>query len=92
MIFMIEAQVSYALHCITTLRDRNLRALDVRPEVQSAFASELYEQLGRTVWSSGCRSWYQTADGRAAALWPGFTVSYWLRTRQLDLRDYRPIA
>ncbi|WAS99404.1 flavin-containing monooxygenase [Nannocystis punicea] len=92
MIFMIEAQVRYALQCITTLLDRNLRALDVRPEVQSAFASELYEQLGRTVWSSGCRSWYQTADGRAAALWPGFTVSYWLRTRQLDLRDYQPIA
>ncbi|PCC75226.1 Predicted flavoprotein CzcO associated with the cation diffusion facilitator CzcD [Nannocystis exedens] len=92
MIFMIEAQVRYALQCIATLRDRNLRMLDVRPEVQTAFASELYERLGRTVWSSGCKSWYQTADGRAAALWPGFTVSYWLRTRQLDLRDYQPVA
>jgi cation diffusion facilitator CzcD-associated flavoprotein CzcO len=92
MIFMIEAQVRYALQCIVALKDRGLRSLDVRPDVQSAFASELYAQLGRTVWSSGCKSWYQTADGRAAALWPGFTVSYWLRTRQLDLRDYQPVA
>lgn len=88
MIFMIEAQARYALQCILALKARGLRSLDVRPEVQTAFTTELQRRLGGTVWASGCKSWYQTADGHAAALWPGFTVSYWLRTRQLDLRDF----
>jgi cation diffusion facilitator CzcD-associated flavoprotein CzcO len=92
MIFMIEAQARYALQAIRALRDQGLRALDVRPDVQSAFVAEMQAKLGRSVWSSGCKSWYQNAEGRASALWPGFTVAYWLRTRTLDLRDYRQVA
>lgn len=92
MIFMIEAQARYARQCIVALREHGLRALDVRPDVQRAFTAELQRKLGQTVWMSGCKSWYQTADGRAAALWPGFTVSYWLRTRNLDLGDYQALA
>jgi cation diffusion facilitator CzcD-associated flavoprotein CzcO len=92
MIFMIEAQVRYARQCILALRERRLRALDVRPEVQRAYSDDLRERLGDTVWASGCKSWYQTADGSASALWPGSTVTYWLRTRQLNLRDYQLVA
>lgn len=89
MIFMIEAQARYALQCIQALREEDLRWLDVRPEVQAAFAEELQERLQGTVWQSGgCRSWYQDASGRNTALWPGFTVEYWLRTRHLHLGDY----
>ncbi|HEY8377091.1 MAG TPA: NAD(P)/FAD-dependent oxidoreductase [Nannocystis sp.] len=92
MIFMIEAQARYARQAIVALRENNLRALDVRPAVQRAFADELQRKLGATVWQSGCTSWYQTPDGRAAALWPASTVRYWLRTRKLDLRDYDAVA
>jgi cation diffusion facilitator CzcD-associated flavoprotein CzcO len=88
MIFMIEAQARYALQAIRTIRERDLTALDVRPDVQAAFNHELDRRFAATVWSSGCRSWYQTPDGHNAALWPGFTVDYWRRTRRLDPRDY----
>jgi len=40
------------------------------------------------VWATGCSSWYQTAAGHNSALWPGFTVDYWRRTRRLRLEDF----
>ena len=89
MIFMIEAQVRYTLQCIQALRaGARRRAIDVRPEVQATFNDALQASLGRSVWATGCHSWYQTSAGRNSALWPGFTVDYWRRTRRVDLDDY----
>ena len=88
MIFMIEAQVRYALQCIQALRDRGLSSMDVRPDVMTSFNAVLQDKLSRTVWASGCRSWYQTEGGRNSAIWPGFTWAYWLRTRRVELSDY----
>ncbi len=88
MIFMIEAQVRYALQCIVTLRERGLKTLEVRPDIQEAFNAELQAKLGRSVWASGCHSWYQGDNGRNSALWPGFTVDYWRRTRRPRLADF----
>ncbi len=89
MIFMIEAQARYAVQAITTLRDRRLRALDVRPEVQRAFTAELDRKMSKTVWMSGCHSWYLAGNGaRNSTLWPGYTFDYWWQTRKLDLAAY----
>jgi hypothetical protein len=86
---MIEAQVRYTLQCIQALRaGAGLRTIDVRPDVQATFNDELQARLGRSVWATGCHSWYQTAAGRNSALWPGFTVDYWRRTRRVDLDDF----
>jgi cation diffusion facilitator CzcD-associated flavoprotein CzcO len=89
MIFMIEAQARYAVQAIRALRDprESLASIDVRPAVQDAFRAELVRKMAGTVWMSGCSSWYQTPSGEVA-LWPGFTVEYWRRTRRLDLGDY----
>jgi cation diffusion facilitator CzcD-associated flavoprotein CzcO len=87
MIFMIEAQARYALQAIETLRRRKLRFLDVRASVQRGFTARLQEKMQRSVWSSGCRSWY-AADGYNATTWPYFTFQYWWRTRRLALADY----
>jgi cation diffusion facilitator CzcD-associated flavoprotein CzcO len=88
MIFMIEAQVRYAIEAISTLHRNGLAALDVRPEVEAAFTRELSRKLKDTVWTSGCNSWYQAPDGEVL-LWPGFTFDYWRRTRRVELRDYQ---
>ena len=47
------------------------------------------DALKGTVWSSGCKSWYQTADGINFAIWPKSTWRYWLDTRRVNLADYR---
>jgi hypothetical protein len=45
-------------------------------------------KLRGTVWQTGCRSWYLDRDGHNHTLWPGFTFTYWWRTRSPKLSDY----
>ena len=87
MIFMIEAQARYARRAIEALRDRKLASIDVRRSVEDAFRAELAGKMQRTVWTSGCRSWYQNAQGEVF-VWPGATLDYWWRTRTIDLSEY----
>ncbi len=91
MIFMIEAQIHYTMQCIQALR-QGLRSLVVRPEVQSEFNVALQTRMARSVWATGCQSWYQTEDGQNSAIWPGFTVDYWRRTRRLRLDEFETHA
>ena len=89
MIFMIEAQARYAAQCVRRIEDHGLRMLDVKPEAQAAFTREVQERMKRTVWASGCASWYQAGDGQSVtALWPGFTFEYWARTRRPDFSQF----
>lgn len=88
MVFMIEAQARYARQAIGALLAGGRQAMEIRPEVQSRFEEDVQERLGRSVWNSGCRSWY-LKDGRNPTLWPGFTFGYWWRTRRFDPADYR---
>ncbi|MGE5183310.1 MAG: flavin-containing monooxygenase [Acidobacteriota bacterium] len=91
MIFMIEAQARYAARAIETLRERDLAFLDVKPEAEAAFRSELARRMKDTVWMTGCTSWYQTPDGEVF-LWPAATVDYWWKTRTLALADYELVT
>jgi cation diffusion facilitator CzcD-associated flavoprotein CzcO len=87
MIFMIEAQARYAASALAAMRDTQIASIDVRPEVESAFRAELARKMKNTVWSTGCQSWYQTANGEVF-LWPAATVDYWWKTRRVELGDY----
>jgi cation diffusion facilitator CzcD-associated flavoprotein CzcO len=88
MIFMIEAQARYARQAIERLLAVRGAVMEVKPEVQAGFESQLQARLERSVWNSGCRSWY-LKDGRNPVIWPGFTFEYWWKTRRLDPQDYR---
>jgi cation diffusion facilitator CzcD-associated flavoprotein CzcO len=88
LVFMIEAQVNYVVAGLERLRDSGKRTLEVRPEVQAASYADVQRRLKRTVWASGCRSWYLTADGRNDTLWPGSTLDYWRRTLRFDAENY----
>lgn len=87
-VFMLEAQVNYALKGIRTLRDRKLKFIDVKPARQDAYSAHIQQRLTGSVWDSGCTSWYKTAAGKNTNNWPGFTFSFRLMTRKLDLDDY----
>jgi cation diffusion facilitator CzcD-associated flavoprotein CzcO len=88
-IFMIECQVHYILECLRELKARGDDALVVDPAAQARFNARVQESLAGTVWSSGCKSWYQSADGRNFTIWPWSTWRYWLATRRLRAQDYR---
>ena len=89
MIFMMESQFRYVLGAISALRDRRLRFVDVRPEVQTRYNVWVQRRLARSVWNTGgCRSWYLTRDGKNTTIWPGFTFEYRARTRRFDIERY----
>ena len=89
MVFMIEAQI----HHVLALREVRARhgavTVEPRPEAQRAFNDTIQRRLERTVWASGCASWYLDEHGKNRTLWPGFTFEYWLRTRRVDERAMR---
>ncbi|PTQ91106.1 flavin-containing monooxygenase [Agitococcus lubricus] len=91
MVFMIEAQARYIVQCIQAIRDKQLNYLDVRKNVQAEYSQDIQQRLQKSVWASGCQSWYLSADGHNGAAWPGFTWQYWLATRRLDLNAYHQV-
>jgi cation diffusion facilitator CzcD-associated flavoprotein CzcO len=88
-IFMIEAQVHYVLECMRALREQAADWLAVEPAAQAEFNARVQRALGGTVWTTGCRSWYQQDDGKNFTIWPWSTWRYWLETRRVDARKYR---
>lgn len=88
MVLMIESQIAYIVSAVKAMRARDLKLVDVRADVQARYNARIHERLGRTVWASGCKSWYQTRSGKNTTLWPGFTFEYRFRTRRFDPNDY----
>jgi cation diffusion facilitator CzcD-associated flavoprotein CzcO len=88
MVFMLESQINLVMSCLRTMRRRTLRYMDVRPDVQDRFNRAVQRRMSRTIWSSGCTSWYQTSDGKITTLWPGFTAEFRMRTLRVNPRHY----
>ncbi len=62
--------------------------LNVLPDVQSRFSSEVQGRLRNTVWLSGCHSWYINRAGRNSTNSPGLTWEYRKLTRRFDTTKY----
>ncbi|GAA1423268.1 flavin-containing monooxygenase [Catellatospora coxensis] len=91
-VFMIECQLTYLLGALRHLDTAGVTAIEPRPDAQRAYNAALDRAMDGTVWTSGgCRSWYLDASGRNSTLWPGYTWSYWLRTRRFDAAAYRAV-
>lgn len=88
MIFMIESHIRYIADCIRMLQRRNARTMQVRADAQRAWNARLQARFARTVWQSGCRSYYLTQAGKNTALWPGFTFAFRRLTRRVRPGDY----
>jgi cation diffusion facilitator CzcD-associated flavoprotein CzcO len=88
MVFMIESQANYIVDALKTMSTRNLASVSVDPDAVSEFNREIQQRLGRTVWSTGCSSWYLDASGHNTTMWPGFTWQFRWRTRRFDADRY----
>ena len=65
--------------------------VDVKAEVQQAFNERIQRQLERTVWASGCKSWYMNANGKNTTLYPGLTVTFRKETKKFDPLVYKKV-
>lgn len=88
MVYMIEAQVRYVIDSLRSMRRSAWSRVEVQAGVQQGFNEGLQARLGKTVWSSGCRSWYVNDQGRNTLLWPGSTFSYRRLTRRFEAQHY----
>jgi cation diffusion facilitator CzcD-associated flavoprotein CzcO len=89
-VYMLESQITYVMGALRAMRERDVGALEVRPEVQDAWNESLQERLAGTVWDTGgCSSWYLDANGRDSVMWPDFTFKFRRRARVFEPGDYR---
>lgn len=84
----LEAQIAYAVQAIQTIIDRDLLYLDVHEDVERRYNADIQRRLKRTTWMTGCHSWYLTADGFNASMYPGFATQYRKQMHRFQLSDY----
>jgi cation diffusion facilitator CzcD-associated flavoprotein CzcO len=91
-LLMIEAQLRYVTGALDHLATAGAAAIEPTARAQEDFVAAVDRRMAGTVWSAGgCRSWYQDANGRVSALWPGTTLRYRWRLRRFDPRAYRTV-
>jgi cation diffusion facilitator CzcD-associated flavoprotein CzcO len=88
LILMIESQVTHIMSALEAFRKLRARAIEVRREVEAVYNRHLQTRLERSVWASGCASWYRTRTGRNTTLWPHFTFVFRLLTRRAKVADF----
>ena len=87
---MIECQIRYIVDALATMRTEGLDRVEVRKDAQEAFLDEVNERSARTVWlTGGCATtYYRTAEGKNAGLYPNWSFEYANRTRRFDRDAY----
>lgn len=88
-VHMIESQMAYIMQYIKRIERLDVgQYLDVKIEMQRLYNDIIQTQLKKTVWASGCRSWYMNAQGKNTTLYPGLTTTFRKVTRRFDLSVY----
>ncbi|MGW7516623.1 flavin-containing monooxygenase [Streptomyces sp. NPDC054796] len=92
MILMIEAQLNYMVDYVRKLDTLGGKvALDPRPEAVDAWNDHMQDRMKRTVWNTGCDSWYLDANGRNTTVWPGTTAEFRKVTQEVRLEEYNVV-
>ena len=88
-VLMAEAQIEHVANALAALDRPGVAAVEPRPEAQATFIADVDRDMERTVWLSGCDSWYLDATGRNATLWPGGVGAFHRRVGPFDADEYR---
>lgn len=67
-VFMIEQTVGWIMRAMS--HAGTCGVLDVQPEAQRRYNDRIQADLQKTVWASGCHSWYRREDGKIETLYP----------------------
>jgi len=87
-IVMLEAQARYIAQCLTRVADHGLRAIEVSVAATRDYNVTVQQRLGKTVWSTGCGSWYAGPSGKITANWYGSTLEYGREMRRVRFADF----
>ena len=88
-VFMIESQINYVADALRQAGARGAATVEVRPEAEAAWNTQVQRDMEGTVWTTGrCASWYLDDSGRNTTLWPSFTFRFRRETRRFDPAAY----
>jgi cation diffusion facilitator CzcD-associated flavoprotein CzcO len=87
-IYMLESQIRHVLAGVSAVEGSGARAIEVSADAQSRMDATVQTALGRTVWNSGCTSWYVDETGRNTNNWPFTTLHYRRLASRVDMSDY----
>ena len=76
-IFVIESQLKYVMHCVNEISHNGVVSIQPSELAEDDYTNMVHKEMKRTVWANGgCNSWYQNAQGKVIAMFPGFSFSY----------------
>ena len=90
----MEAMVNYTVKAICSIkRDKNIKAIDVRSNVQSEYVEKMKKKLKLTVWQTGgCTAFYRKdMTGEVTSLSPESLVHFIFTRQRVRLDDYHLI-
>jgi cation diffusion facilitator CzcD-associated flavoprotein CzcO len=87
----METMVNYTVKAICTIkRDKSIKAIDVRSNVQSEYVAKMKKNLRLTVWQTGgCSAFYRKdMTGEVTSLSPESVINFIFSRKWFHLRDY----
>jgi cation diffusion facilitator CzcD-associated flavoprotein CzcO len=84
----IEAGANHVIAALRALEHAGAQRISITRARAEAFDRELRAALARTVWHTGCTSWYVDANGNDPNQWPWLWSTYRRRTARLDPGAY----
>jgi len=87
-ILMSEAQANYISKCIHEMKQKEWKSIDVKPDVIDDYHHSIQKRLQEMIWAKVDQSWYQSANGNIPNNWPGRTMEYMKRTKNVNFSDY----
>ena len=88
-VYMLESQAGHVLRLVDLAERSGSGTIQVRAEVERAYADRMDRELAHTVWNQGgCSSWYIDSRGRNSLQWPTFTFRYREQVRVVDPEDF----
>lgn len=88
----METMVDYAVDAICAVkRDKSIKAIDVKSDVQRDYVAKMKSAMKSTVWQNGtCKSFYRKGKtGEVTSLSPESVVSFIFSRKWLHLSDYQ---
>jgi len=87
----METMVNYTVKAICAIkRDKSIKAIDVRSNVQSEYVAKMKKNLQLTVWQTGgCSAFYRKdMTGEVTSLSPESVINFIFSRKWFHLRDY----
>jgi hypothetical protein len=81
---MLESGIRHVVAAAQALERTGSRRIELRPEAAEAFDRELRAALARSVWQSGCSSWYVDENGNNALQWPWTWTTFRRKASRID--------